>query len=377
MLNYFKSGSEQRKGKSLDFTLLFVLIIILCLGLVTLSSASSYYALTQYGNSTYYLSKQVIFAAIGIIFMLVISKIDYKRYLKLSYFGYIMGILLMLAVFIPGLGSSAKGATRWLNLGITTIQPSEVMKILLIMALSTYITKNQSKIQNLKGYLIPAALVSLIVVIMYFQDHLSGAIVMIAIACIVIFTGGIKLKLRLLIIGGMVFIAAVAGFIFSDDYRIERVFGFLNPEADISGGNWQPTQSVYAIGSGGVFGKGLGQSRQKYLWLPEAQNDFIFSIYAEEFGFVGVIVLLILLSYFIIRGITIGLKSKDLFGMLLTVGIIGLFAFQFIINIAVVTKSMPTTGMPFPFFSSGGTSLMINLMAMGIVLNVSRKVSKE
>lgn len=376
-MGYIKNILKESKSKGMDFTLLFVLIIILCLGLITLSSASAYSALVDYGNSTYYLTKQLIFAVLGVIIMLIVSKIDYKIYKKVAYLGYIVGILLMAAVFVPGLGTTGKGAMRWINLGFTTIQPSEIMKVLLIISLSNYISNNRTKLKSVKGYIVPAIMLGIVIALLYFQDHLSGAITMVAIAFIIILASGIKLKMKYVIPIILIAIAAVLAFAYSDEYRMQRIFGFLNPTEDISDGNWQPTQSLYAIGSGGLFGKGLGQSRQKYLWLPEAQNDFIFSIYAEEFGFVGSLVLIILLSYFIIRGITIGLKCKDMFGMLLTVGIIGLFAVQFILNIAVVTKSMPTTGIPFPFFSSGGSSLLFNLMAMGIVLNVSRQESTK
>ena len=282
----------------------------------------------------------------------------------------------MLMVFVPGIGSSAKGATRWLNLGLFTFQPSEIMKLGLIIGMSTYMVKNTKKLSTWKGFVVPICMTGLVCILMYFQSHLSGAIVMCAICAIIIFAGGFKVKTRTIIIVGLTAIALVAAFLFSEPYRLERVKAFLNPEEDIAGGNWQPTQSLYAIGSGGLFGRGIGQSRQKYLWLPEAQNDFVFAVYAEEFGFLGSVVVVGLFAFLIIRGITIALKAKDLYGMLLAAGIIGMFAFQIVINIAVVTKLIPTTGMPLPFFSSGGTSLVINLAAMGIVLNISRHMKK-
>jgi len=205
---------------------------------------------------------------------------------------------------------------------------------------------------------------------------MSGTIVMMVAAGSIIFASGIKIKPKYVIIGIIVAVIAFAIFISAEEFRAQRIFSFLNPEEDIKGGNWQAAQSIYAIGSGGIFGRGIGQSRQKYLWLPEAQNDFVFAVYAEEFGFVGGIVVIGLFTFLIIRGITIALKSKDLYGMLIAAGVIGMFAFQIIINIAVVTKLIPTTGMPLPFFSYGGTSLVINLAAMGIVLNISRQVAK-
>ena len=372
MLEFLKKITLDSKNKGLDFTFLFTLIILLAIGLVALSSASSYYALTEYSNSSYYLVRQLVFALVGIVIMLVISKIDYKEYKRFGYLIFFVGIFLMFLVFVPGIGSSAKGAKRWLNLGLFTFQPSEIMKLSLIIGMSTYIVKNPKKMNTWKGYIVPVIMTGVVCVLMYFQSHLSGALVMAVICGIIIIASGFKVKLRTLIIVVLTGIALVAGFLFSEDYRLERVKSFLDPEADIQGGNWQPTQSLYAIGSGGIFGRGIGQSRQKYLWLPEAQNDFVFSVFAEEFGFVGSMVVVGLFAFLIIRGITIALKAKDQYGMLLAVGIIGMFAFQIAVNIAVVTKFIPTTGMPLPFFSYGGTSLVINLAAMGVVLNISR-----
>lgn len=373
MLEKVKQMTKDVKGKNVDFTFMFTLIILLCIGLVALSSASSYYALTESGNSSYYLVRQLIFAIIGVVFMVIVSKFDYKEFKKFGYLAYVLGILLMLLVFVPGIGSGAKGATRWLNLGLFTFQPSEIMKLCLVLGVSSYIVNNQKKMSTWKGYIVPVCMTAIVCILMYFQSHLSGAIVMCVICGIIIIASGFKVKTRTIVIALVTIVILGAAFLFSESYRIERVKSFLNPEMDITGGNWQPTQSLYAIGSGGIFGRGIGQSRQKYLWLPEAQNDFVFSVFAEEFGFLGSTVVVMLFAFLIIRGITIALKAKDLYGMLLTVGIIGMFAFQIIINIAVVTKFIPTTGMPLPFFSYGGTSLVINLVAMGIVLGVSRK----
>lgn len=361
------------KGKQLDFTLLFVVLVLLFIGLVALSSASSYYALTEFNDSSYYIVRQIAFAVVGIIGMLIVSKIDYKQYLKFGYLIYGVGILLMLMVFVPGIGGTVNGANRWLNLGFMRFQPSEIMKLCLIIGLSTYIEKNQVKMKTIKGYLVPALMLGLVCLIMYFQDHMSGMIVMLVLGATIIFINGIKIKTRYLVIGIIAIVAVAAIFLLGDSYRLERVTSFMNPEADTTGSNWQPIQSLYAIGTGGLFGRGLGQSRQKYLWLPEAQNDFIFSVYAEEFGFVGCIVVLALYGFFVTRGLVIAMKSKNKYGTLIAGSIITMFAFQVIVNIAVVTVSMPTTGMPLPFFSAGGTSLLINLAAVGLVLNISRQ----
>ena len=187
---------------------------------------------------------------------------------------------------------------------------------------------------------------------------------------------GIKLKKRIIILGIIAVIAAAVGFIHAEPFRKQRIFSFMNPEQDLQNGNWQAAQSLYAIGSGGLFGRGLGQSRQKYLWLPEAQNDFIFSVLGEELGFVGTMGVVILFAYFIFKGYRTAMTCKDLFGSLVAAGITTIFAVQIIVNIAVVTCSMPVTGMPLPFFSYGGTSLFINLCSMGLILSISKNCEK-
>ena len=247
------------------------------------------------------------------------------------------------------------------------------MKPALAIGIAAYISKNQEKMKSILGYAVPAIMIGIVCVIMYFQSHMSGAIIMIVIGAATIFTSGFKLKKRTIIIAVIVGFTAESLFLFTSDYRMKRVKALFNPEEDVTGINWQPTQSLYAIGSGGLFGMGIGQSRQKYLWLPESQNDFVFSIWAEEFGFVGSLIVVLLFVLFVYRALALVLKSRDLFALMMATGIISMFAFQMIMNVAVVTKLAPTTGMPLPFFSYGGTSLLINLASVGIVLNVSRQ----
>ncbi|MBR5228111.1 MAG: putative lipid II flippase FtsW [Clostridia bacterium] len=345
----------------------------MCIGLIALSSASSYTALISENNSNYYFIRQLAFAVIGVIAMFVISTIDYKLYEKFGYIIFFVALATMLMVFIPGLGSTVKGARRWIDLGFISFQPSELMKPALAIGIAAYISKKNIKPHNILGYIVPVCMILIVCVVMYFQSHMSGAIIMIVIGAVTIFTSGFKLKKRTVILICITVVLAAALFLFTSDYRMERVKAFFNPDLDITGSNWQPTQSLYAIGSGGLFGTGIGQSRQKYLWLPESQNDFVFSIYAEEFGFIGCTVVVALFMLFISRLVSLVLKTKDLFGLMISAGIISMFAFQIIMNIAVVTKLIPTTGMPLPFFSYGGTSLLINLASIGIVLNVTRQ----
>lgn len=387
-LKLITDGSENNEKdtkNNLDFGMLITIIILLCAGIVMVASASSYYALSNYNNSNYFLVRQLFFGIIGFIFMIIISNIDYKRYKKWGYLFYIICLVLLVLVLTP-LGQTRNGAKRWLGFGALVFQPSEIMKIGLVIGMSTYLSLNYKKLTSFKGYIIPILMLLLVVIVMFMQKHLSGTIVMFVAACSIIFVSGIKVKAKYIIAGIIAAAAMLAVFIFmpsgdstesSGSFRLDRIVSFLNPEEDIKGGNWQAAQSLYAIGSGGIFGRGLGQSRQKYLWLPEAQNDFIFSVLGEELGLVGTVTVLALFSFFIYRGYRIAITARDMYGSLLATGITSAFALQILVNIAVVTCTVPVTGMPLPFFSYGGTALFINLCAMGILLNISRTCRKN
>ncbi|CDC79274.1 cell division protein FtsW [Clostridium sp. CAG:465] len=387
-LKLITDGSENNEKdtkNNLDFGMLITIIILLCAGIVMVASASSYYALSNYNNSNYFLVRQLFFGIIGFIFMIIISNIDYKRYKKWGYLFYIICLVLLVLVLTP-LGQTRNGAKRWLGFGALVFQPSEIMKIGLVIGMSTYLSLNYKKLNSFKGYIIPILMLLLVVIVMFMQKHLSGTIVMFVAACSIIFVSGIKVKARYIIAGIIAAAAMLAVFIFmpsgdstesGGSFRLDRIVSFLNPEEDIKGGNWQAAQSLYAIGSGGIFGRGLGQSRQKYLWLPEAQNDFIFSVLGEELGLVGTVTVLALFSFFIYRGYRIAITARDMYGSLLATGITSAFALQILVNIAVVTCTVPVTGMPLPFFSYGGTALFINLCAMGILLNISRTCRKN
>ena len=362
--------------KPFDFKLFFSVMVLLCTGLVMVASASSYYALTEFNNSNHFLVRQLFFAVIGVVAMLVVSKINYRIYSKFAYVIYAFVLFLMVLVLVPGIGTEVNGARRWIDLKITTFQPSELMKISIVIVLSTYIVNNYKKLTSIPKYIVPAIFFAIVCIVMFFQNHLSGMIVMAFITGIIFLASGMKLEAKYVVPIILIGLIAVGGFLFAKGFRMDRITSFLNPEDDITGSNWQASQSLYAIGSGGLFGRGLGQSRQKYLWLPEAQNDFIFAVTAEELGFIGSTIIVLIFGYFIVRGIRTALKCNDLFGMLIATGITAMFGFQIIVNIAVVTKSMPVTGMPLPFFSYGGTAIAVNLGTVGILLNISRHTSK-
>ena len=373
MKNLGEKAKVLFSNSKLDFGMLTIIIVLLCIGLVMVSSASSYLALTSYNDSNYYLIKQLQFAILGVIAMLIISKIDYRVYKKFSYLFFIISLILLAAVLIPNVGVKVNGATRWLGFGETfRFQPSEIVKISLVFAISTYIATNYKKTNSIKGYIIPFLMLVVVVIIMFLQNHMSGTLVMMVAALSIIFASGIKIKLRYIIPLIIIAVVALGIFILAEPFRINRILSFANPEQDIKDGNWQAAQSLYAIGSGGLFGRGLGQSREKYSWLPEAQNDFIFSVLCEELGLVGAVIVLGMFIFFIYRGYKIALTCKDMYGSLIATGITSVFAIQILVNIAVVTCTMPVTGMPLPFFSYGGTALCINLCAMGILLSISR-----
>ncbi len=369
-------GIFNKNRGGMDFGMFVITITLLCIGLVMVASASSYHALISYGDSNYLFIRQLIYAVAGVIMMIGISMFDYRKYKKWSYLAFIFAAILLFLVITP-LGITRNGAKRWLGIGTRfQFQPSEIMKPVLVLAISTYLARNTKKLSEYKGYIVPIIMLLIVGLLMYFQKHMSGLLVLCVAAMSVIFASGIKLNAKA--ICAVIIIVALVGtaFIFADDFRRQRIFSFMNPEEDIQDGNWQAAQSLYAIGSGGLLGRGLGQSRQKYLWLPEAQNDFIFSILAEELGFLGTSIVLILFSIFIFKGYKIAMNCKDFYGSLIAAGLTSVFAFQIIINIAVVSCTIPVTGMPLPFFSYGGTSLFINLCSMGVLLSISRNCNK-
>ena len=374
----------KRKGKSfssflknpIDFTLLITILLLLSIGLIMLLSASSPSALSESGNSYSYFFRQAIFAVAGLFMMWVISNIDYRFYQKYYKLAYIIAFLLLLAV--PLVGTEVNGAKRWINITESfSFQPSEMAKLLMIIFYAGILVKNRDELNKYgKGFFKHIIMVAPIIVLLLIEPHFSASMIIIGIVAIMMIVAGCKFW-HFLVSGLVVGVPGIIGLILLEPYRLQRVTTFLNPWSDPTGDGWQVIQSLYAIGSGGLFGAGLGESKQKYLYIPEPHNDFIFSILAEELGFIGCAVVIILFAIFIWRGILIAMKSPDMFGSLIAIGITAQVAIQVIINIAVVTSSMPATGMPLPFFSYGGTSLFILLCEMGVLLNISKAGAKK
>ncbi len=364
-----KKKNEQIKEKPFDFILFITVLVLLAMGIVMVLSASSPQALAESGSSYSYVSQQAKSAVLGIVAMIIISKINYKVYEKFAGIAYIGSIIVLAAV--PIIGSSTKGATRWLDLGFIRFQPSEIAKIALIIFFASWLTKNKDNLKNLKeGFIKPFLyLAPIAIILVFFQDHLSVTIIIVAVISIMMIMAGTKLRYFITIgsigaVGAGGALLALAKFTEKGAFRISRIVTFLDPWSDIQGDGWQIIQSLYAIGSGGLFGAGLGESKQKFLYIPEPHNDFIFSVLAEELGFIGCTAVIIMFAIFIWRGFLIAMRSNDMFGSLVAVGITALIGLQAIMNIAVVTASMPNTGIPLPFFSYGGTALVIVLCSV-------------
>lgn len=374
-----KSQKQNIKPKStaavgsigkIDIPFLILVLILVVFGLIMVASASYVYGYYDYGDSYHYIKRQLIFAVIGIVVMFVMAFFDYHRLRKYAFPLLCVSVVLLILVLIPGIGKTVGDARRWLQFGVR-FQPSEIGKFAIIISFASYISANYKKMDKFKVGVLPLlVMLGTVVFLVAIETHLSGAIVILAIGVIMMFVGGVQLRY---------FAGAVAAggvgltvLIFFTDYMKRRINIWLDPFSDISGDGYQIVQSLYAIGSGGLMGLGLGQSRQKHLYLPESQNDYIFAITAEELGFVGALLLILLFVMLIWRGFYIALNARDKFGSLIVVGIIARVGVQTILNIAVVTNALPSTGIGLPFFSYGGTALLMQLFEMGVVLSVSR-----
>ncbi len=357
------------KKTQMDFYFLAITITLLAVGLIVLLSSSSEFAREYENDAYFYIKKQGVFAAISLIAMFLVANIDYHYLEKFSLL-ILVGVL-GVNVFVVFVGQVVKGGKRWLDLGFTTFQPSELAKLALVIFFAYMLSRNRDMLKYFgKGLMPYLLLLGLIAGVVLLQKHVSGTVIIVIIGFIMLFVAGAKWWH----LGALCGIGAVGGFVlvYGDEVRWKRVISFLDPFADVLGSGWQAVQSLYAIGSGGLFGLGLGRSRQKFLYMPEPHNDFIFPILCEEFGFIGALLVILLFLALIWRGIVIAMNAPDMFGSLLAVGIISTIGVQVLLNIAVVTSSMPVTGVSLPFFSYGGTALLIIMIEVGILLNISK-----
>ena len=361
---------KKKRGK-IDITFMVLVLILLTFGLVMLFSASYAYAFYNKGDSFYYIERQLMFAIMGVVAMLAISQVNYKilqKYSLLLFAGTLC--LLVIVLFMR----DKDGFARWIYIGnILSFQPSEIAKIGVILSFAVLICNNRGRMKTFRYGILPFVAILLVIVgLLVLEPHFSASIIIIAIGGVMIFLGGARL---------IWFIAAavaagggIAVLLTMFPYASGRITTWLDPFSSTSDEGYQIVQSLYSIGSGGLTGLGLGQSRQKYLYLPEEHNDFIFSVVCEELGFIGALLILALFALLIIRGYWLAMHAADRYGFLVGAGITTLLAIQVILNVAVVTNLVPCTGISLPFFSYGGTALLIQMAQMGIVLSMSRDI---
>jgi cell division protein FtsW len=363
-----------------DHWFLFLILLLLAFGAVMAYTASAVYAERYYDDSTYFLKKYLLFAVLSIAMTLpfvIYAKLWFWRLFALASYG--ASILLLIMVLIPGIGDTGGGAQRWINLGFITIQPSEVAKMAVVMMMALYLSKHEKQIMSHDkfggsfkyGVINPGLIFGMVCILVALEKHISGLLIIGMLGVAVMFMGGTRMRYILMIIGC---VAALGGLmILVSDYAQTRVDTWIHlDQADPLGPAWQTLEGMYAIGSGGLFGRGLGNSQLKYGYVSEPQNDFIFTIICEELGFVGALILVSLFALLTVRGFYIAAHAPDKFTSLVAYGLTFKVALQAAMNIAVVTNSMPNTGISLPFFSSGGTSLAVQIFEMGIILSISR-----
>lgn len=359
------------KKINFDLILFFAVIIISLFGVLMIYSSSSVWAGYKFNDSFKYLKSQGLFMIVGVILMVIISRIDYRIYKKKS--NVILGFcfILLILVLIPGIGSVRNGSRSWFGIGPFGIQPSEFMKLALIIFTAKYLEKNEKLVTNVKKGVFPILGITLLAfgIIMLQPDFGTGTIIVMTIVCM-LFVSGVKMNFFMKV--GVIGLIGVVVLILIAPYRLARILSFVDPWKDPLGTGFQIIQSLYAIGPGGLLGMGLGNSIQKHFYLPEPQTDFIFSIISEELGFLGVIIVSTLFLTIIYRGIKTSLNSKDLFGKYLGFGMIFQLSFQAVLNLMVVVGLIPVTGVTLPFLSYGGSSLLISMISIGILLNISR-----
>ncbi|WP_252226042.1 MULTISPECIES: stage V sporulation protein E [unclassified Clostridium] len=364
------SKLKKKNIGQIDYGIFYSVVLLLAVGVVMVYSASSYYAMFKNNDSMYFLKRQLVWAVLGMIVLGTTMSIDYHKIKRYTLWLMIGCIPLLLVVFLfPGVN----GAQRWIQIGPLSFQPSELAKYVVVLFLAKSIEMKGDGIKNFSTGIVPYLFVSgIYAALVLAEKNLSIASVIMIVTFIVLFSAGGRIK-HLFGIVAPLMVAAATIFTLGEGYRRARMLNFIDPWKDPTGNGYQLIQSFYALGAGGITGLGLGQSRQKTLYMPEPHNDFIFAIIGEELGLIGCLCIIMLFVVFIWRGIKVAMSAKDTYGTLLAIGITSVVAVQSLINIAVVTGSMPVTGVPLPFISYGGTSLVINMAAMGVLLNISRQ----
>ncbi|MEA2014001.1 MAG: putative lipid II flippase FtsW [Thermodesulfobacteriota bacterium] len=359
------------RGGRPDITLFIVTIALIAIGTVMIYSSSFMIAVNKYnGDGYHFVKKQILFVLVGMIVMTVVSRLPYRYWKMTAYPGVFLSILMLSLVIIPGFGVEAKGATRWLRTGWMPFQVSELVKIMLVIFMAHYLTRKIGYIKKFfRIFTVPLLIMLVIVGLMLCQPDFGSAAIMVSVLVLMLYLSGS----RMCYLAGFVLAAILVGIflILHESYRMRRVLSFLNPWEDPDKAGFQIIQSFVSFGSGGAFGVGLGNSMQKLFYLPEPHTDFILSVIAEEVGFVGILIVIVLFGIFIFRGFAISFSCTDLFGMLLAFGLTTTIALEAFINMAAVMGLIPTKGLVLPFLSYGGTSLMVCMLAVGILLNIS------
>lgn len=360
-----------KRYKSVDLTLLMCVVLLVFVGVMMVFSSSYYYAMAIWENKFLFLKKELFWVMTGFIAMFITMNVDYHKWRKLSWPLFILSIILMLLLFTP-LGVKLNGARRWLDIGPTTLMPSEFAKLAVIVFVSDQLVLRRRYLHLFKEGLLPfLGLIGLYAGLIILQPNLSTAITISMVIIAMIYVAGVRIGHLLGL--GAAGIAAITVAIATSTYRMKRFTTFLDPFKDTKGDGYQVVQSLYALGTGGMFGVGLGQSTLNKLYIPEPQNDFIFATIGEELGWIGGVVIIMIFLTLIYRGIKIAMNAPDLFGTLMATGISALISIQVMINLAVATSSMPVTGLPLPFISYGGNFLFLLLALMGILLNISKQ----
>lgn len=379
-----RTARRKKKEQSeffFDYSLLFVVLFLLGFGLVMIYSASSYTAFDSFGDTAYFLKKQLVAIIVGLVLMIIVANIPYHFWEHFYLLGYIVSALMIPLVLTP-LGIASHGARRWIGIPNTSfnLQPAEVAKVGMILFLAVLVCKMGKSIRTMKGFAVMVAFPLPIVLEVYLiTTNLSSAIIILGISVLMVFVASPDYKKFVIMALAVVAVAGLAVYLVASGsdlfaFRGSRIRAWLDPESDPLDKGFQTLQGLYAIGSGGIWGKGLGQSMQKLNFLPESQNDMIFSIICEELGLFGAIAIIVMFVMLLWRMMVIANNAPDLFGAMLVVGVMGHIAVQAILNIAVVTATIPNTGISLPFISYGGTSVMFLLIEIGLVLSVARKI---
>lgn len=373
--NADKKGIRLWVKGSFDIPFFTIVMVVLTIGLIMLFSASYAYSYHYTGDSFKYIKKQLLFAVVGVIAMFIVSKIDYHL-LRLAAFP-LYGVTIVLLLVVLAVPEVVPGFKRWIEIGPITIQPSDIAKFSVILLLAHLISKNITKMKHFKyGVLMCCAVFGVVCVLVIAEKHVSALMLIALMSMVMMYVGGTNQKY--FIIGVAVLAALLLLIVFVPSFMSHagvRITAWLDKDFEPRGARWQTNQSLYAIGSGGFFGAGFGNSKQKFLYVSEPQNDFIFAIVCEELGFFGAALIVCAFIYLVWRGFQISIKAPDKFGALLVIGIVSQVAIQVLLNIAVVTDTIPNTGIAFPFFSYGGTALLMLLFEIGVVLSVSRQAS--